>query len=214
MNIKRLFQIGLVFLALPVIGLADTKLLPAEDNVDRNPAEKNKESKKTKYFIEDTERIDAGTFHVAFAGGGNFYIEPKFGTNSEPLGTSFSDFGFQFGMYFDYDYLDTPLGLRAFIGYKYILSSVHVFDVEAIARYLMKFSEDVAFGIGVGVSSAVWFREITSTSFNEESIFLPSLIIAGGFDFNPFMTDLRLLVNRVGDNSTILGFELMFGFRL
>src|SRR5260370_33334159 len=43
----------------------------------KTPATKQKDTKSRKYFIPDTDRTDAGIFHVAFAGGGNFYIEPR-----------------------------------------------------------------------------------------------------------------------------------------
>ncbi|MEZ4751752.1 MAG: hypothetical protein R3B54_14320 [Bdellovibrionota bacterium] len=33
----------------------------------------NEQQQKRKYFIPDTQRVDAGTFHVAFGAGGNFY---------------------------------------------------------------------------------------------------------------------------------------------
>ncbi|MBI4404462.1 MAG: hypothetical protein HY537_09890 [Deltaproteobacteria bacterium] len=169
---------------------------------------------KRKYFIEDPQRIDAGIFHVAFAAGGNFYIEPKLDANRVPLGDYFKDFGFQGGAYFDYDYDDINLGLRGFLGYKYILNSVHVFTFDPMVRYLWKFSDKVHFGLGVGGSAAIWFRKVTDTSGREEVAFIPSLLLGAGFDFNPFMVDFKWLINRIGPDSTIMGWEGYFGFRL
>lgn len=170
--------------------------------------------KKRKYFIPDPTRVDAGIFHVGFAAGGNFYTEPKVDQNQRPLGSYFKDFGFGGGLYFDYDYMDIPLALRGFAGYKYKLNSVHVFAIEGLLRRMFAFSETVMFGLGAGVSAAVWYRTITSQSTREEVIFLPSLIFGGGFDFNPFMVDIKWLINRFGEDSTITGFELYFGVRL
>ncbi|MEZ4751751.1 MAG: hypothetical protein R3B54_14315 [Bdellovibrionota bacterium] len=106
------------------------------------------------------------------------------------------------------------LGLRGWAGYKYVLNSVHVFGFEGRVRYLFTMSENVKFGIDMGVSGAMWLRTVTSSSTQEESLFLPALIIGAGFDFNPFMVDFKTLINRIGENSTILGLELTFGFRL
>ncbi|MCB0406289.1 MAG: hypothetical protein KDD51_16025 [Bdellovibrionales bacterium] len=174
----------------------------------------NEQQQKRKYFIPDPQRVDAGTFHVAFGAGGNFYIEPKFDSNGAAIGDYFKDFGFQGGVYFDYDYEDMRLGLRGWVGYKYVLNSVHVFGFEGRVRYLFTMSENVKFGLDMGVSGAMWLRTITSTSNQEEALFLPAFIIGAGFDFNPFMVDFKTLINRIGQNSTILGLELTFGFRL
>jgi hypothetical protein len=180
---------------------------------------KNKKSKQRKYFVPDPERSDAGIFNVAIAAGGNFYIEPQ--VDAATLlanGNYFMDFGFQGGVFFDYDYSqmpeNIPLALRGMIGYKYILSSVHVFDVDLAARYMLRVSDKSEFGIGPGISAAVWYRAITSTSNTEQVLFLPSFLLDLGFDFNPFMTDFKWVINRIGASSTIMGFELYFGFRL
>lgn len=170
---------------------------------------------KKRFFVEDPGRIDAGSFHVAFVGGGNFYIEPMVDkTTRTPLGEYFKDFGFQGGVIFDYDYEDVPLGLRGFGGYKYILSSVHVFGFDGTARILFPFSDNAKFGLGTGISAAIWYRSITATSDREEVFFLPSLVIEAGFDFHPFMTDFKWLINRIGEENTIMGFELYFGIRI
>lgn len=179
---------------------------------------------KKRYFgTEKPERIDAGVFHVAFAAGGNFYIEPKYQVDAttgskETTGEYFKDFGFQGGVYFDYDYSEmtenVPLALRGMVGYKYILSSVHVFTFDGMVRRIFRVSDNSTFGVGMGGSAAVWYRSITSTSPDEEVIFLPSFLVGAGFEFDPFMTDFKWLINRVGGDNTIMGFELYFGFRL
>lgn len=169
---------------------------------------------KRKYFVPDNNRIDAGTFHAAISVGGNFYIEPKFDANNAPLGEYFKDFGFQGGVYFDFDYDDTRLGLRGWLGYKYILNSAHVFAFDGVVRYLFQVSDATNFGLGIGASAAVWIRGETDTTRGEEVFFLPALIIAAGLDFNPFMADLKLVVNHIGEDFTILGLEFLFGFRL
>jgi hypothetical protein len=66
----------------------------------------------------------------------------------------------------------------------------------------------------MGGSAAVWYRPQSSSAPNEEVIFLPSLLLGAGFEFNPFMVDFKWLINRVGADSTIMGFELYFGFRI
>lgn len=174
-----------------------------------------------KYFIPDTNRVDAGVFHVAFALGGNFYIEPEVvSTTSAPTGNYFKDFGFQGGVYFDYDYSELadniPLALRGMVGYKYVLSSVHVFTFDGMVRRQFRLSENSSFGIGIGGSAAVWYRQQSNRPIfaNEEIVFLPSFILGAGFDFNPFMVDFKWLINRFGQDSTITGLELYFGFRL
>lgn len=174
-----------------------------------------------KYFVPDTQRVDAGMFHVAFALGGNFYVEPQIASiGLAPTGEYFKDFGFQGGVYFDYDYSELadniPLALRGMVGYKYILNSVHVFTFDGVIRRMFRMSEHSSFGLGIGGSAAVWYRQGSDrpTFANEEVIFLPSFVIGAGFDFNPFMVDFKWLINRFGENSTITGFELYFGFRL
>lgn len=181
-----------------------------------------KNSQKRKFVTDHPERSDAGIFHVGFAVGGNFYMEPEFALDASTGAKVFADnytkdFGFQGGAYFDYDYsqLDEniPLGLRGFVGYKYILNTTHAFSIDGMVRRMFNFSEKVAFGLGVGGSAAIWFRQESDTS-DEETLFLPSLLIGAGFEFEPFMVDFKWLVNRIGSESTIMGFELYFGVRL
>lgn len=190
------------------------------------PPPRRKKPKRREY-VTDTDhgdRSDAGIFHVAFAGGGNFYVEPQEiqqadGTQS-PSGQYFKDFGFQAGVYFDYDYSEMeeniPLLLRGMVGYKYILSSVNVFTFDAVAARVFRFSEGASFLIGLGGSAAVWYRTESTTApiSAEQIIFLPSFIIDMGFNFNPFMVDFKWLINKFGDNDTITGLELYFGFRI
>jgi len=178
---------------------------------------KNKESRK--YFNDDSKRVDAGVFHVGFAGGGNFYMEPKKNSITKaPIGEYFKDFGFQVGVYFDHDYSELdeniPLALRGMVGYKYILNSVHVFAFDGVVRRMFRFSEKACFGIGGGGSIAVWNRVLNDFSNYEETLLLPSFILTAGFEFSPFMIDLKGLVNKFGADATIMGFELYFGFRL
>lgn len=178
---------------------------------------------KKRYFgTEKPERIDAGVFHVAFAVGGNYYIEPKYQVTAtagkEPTGDYFRDLGFQAGVYFDYDYSEltenVPLALRGMIGYKYVLSSVNVFSFDGMVRRMWRTSDSASFGLGFGGSMAVWSRTVTATSPEEEVVLLPSLLIGAGFEFNPFMADFKWLINRMGGDNTIMGFELYFGFRM
>jgi hypothetical protein len=176
---------------------------------------KKKASGKRKYFTDNSPRSDAGVFHVAATVGGNFYIEPDV---SSTTGEYFKDFGFAVGVTFDYDYSELdeniPLCLRGMIGYKYVLNSVHVAAFDGVVRHMWRFSEKSSFGLGLGGSAAVWYRAVTPTSPTEEIIFLPSFVMEAGFDFNPFMIDIRLLINRIKADSSILGGELYFGFRL
>ncbi len=195
-----------------------------KDEKEADPAKpKKKKLQKRKYFTDDSPRTDAGVFHVAATFGGNMYIEPEVNNSNLPTGNFHKDFGFAAGVTFDYDYSELdeniPLMLRGFVGYKYVLSSVHVATFDGIVRRMWKFSEKSSFGLGFGGSAAVWYRvELTSSTgtvlANEEIIFLPSFIMEAGFDFNPFMIDIRLLINRIKGDSSILGGELYFGFRL
>src|SRR5438067_882287 len=57
-------------------------------------------------------------------------------------------------------------------------------------------------------------QEEPTTPAEEEIIFLPSAILGFGFEYEPFMVDFKWLLNRFGQDSTITGFELYFGFRL
>ena len=99
------------------------------------------------------------------------------------------------------------------VGYKWVLNSVNVFTFDGVAERVFRLSEYASFGIGLGASSAVWYRVASDTS-TMQVIFLPSMIVAMGFQFDPFMVDFKWLINRVGENSTITGLELYFGFRL
>lgn len=194
------------------------KAAPAPQTVIAPPPKK--ERKEKRYFGTEPEpRIDAGLFHVAFVGGPNFFIEPKLSpTNKEPLEEYFNDFGFGGGVLFDFDYSqmaeNIPLMLRGFVGYRYVLRSVHVFDVQGIVRRMWQFSDSATFGIGAGVSSAIWYRTKTDESLYEETLFLPSLVVETGFEFNPLMVELKWLVNRLGTDSTINGVEFLVGIRL
>lgn len=227
-------QRDLVILLLVTLFLVPTALRAEEEALEGEdeapvqnltPAPKPKKAKKTnkRYFgTEKPERVDAGVFHVAFAAGGNFYMEPKVfssGANrGAPVGEYFKDFGFQGGAYFDYDYSEMteniPLMVRGFVGYKYVLQSVHVFSFEGVARHIWRLSDSATYGIGIGASASVWYRSITGSSPYEETLFLPSFIVETGFEFNPFMIDLKWLINRFGPDTTITGVELYFGFRL
>ena len=105
--------------------------------------EKTEKKKERRKFITDhPDRIDAGIFYVAAAIGGNFYTEPRFTAAGAPSGDYFNDFGFQGGVYFDYDYSqlteNVPLALRGFVGYKYILNSVHCFSFDGMVRRMMQ----------------------------------------------------------------------------
>jgi len=198
---------------------AKPMLVPKQQAPAQGQSQGQGRDQRRKYFVPDTERVDAGIFHVAFAAGGNFYLEPKLdAVTREPDGEYFKDFGFQAGVFFDYDYSslneNIPLGLRGMVGYKYILSSVHVFTFDGVVRYMFRVSDRTTFGLGLGGSAAVWYRSITDTSPDEEVIFLPSFIVGGGFEFNPFMVDFKWLINRLGGDATIMGFELYFGVRL
>lgn len=192
-----------------------TEPLPAESSP------KPRVRKRRRHYITEghEDRIDAGIFHVAAAIGGNFYTEPIVTSTLQPTGQYSKDFGFGGGAYFDYNYneLDDniPLGLRGFLGYKYILSSVHVFTFDGMVRKMFNMSERVTFGLGFGGSVAMWYRTIrTGISTREQIVFLPSLILGAGFEFTPFLVDFKLLINQIGENATRLGVELYFGFRL
>jgi hypothetical protein len=199
-------------------------LLPAQSAQPASPSKSvlpaKPDRKETRYFgTEKDPRIDAGIFHVAFAAGGNFFIEPKLEVpTKKPTGDYFNDFGFGGGVIFDYDYSrmteNIPLMLRGMVGYRYVLQSVHVFDLEGIARRVWQFSDSSTFGIGVGVSTALWYRTLTDDSPYEETLFLPSFILETGFEFNPFMVELKWLVNRFGADSSINGLEFLLGIRL
>ena len=113
---------------------ADRPVKPAQAAPAAQPARPTRtKPSNRKYFTDDSPRTDAGVFHVGFAAGGNFYIEPRLTTDPipAPTGDFYKDFGFQAGVYFDHDYSELdeniPLMLRGMVGYKYILNSVHVF---------------------------------------------------------------------------------------
>jgi len=180
--------------------------------------------KKRKYFSDSSPRTDAGIFHVGFALGGNVYIEPKlFASNNTFADDYFKDFGYQGGVYFDYDYSraseNIPLALRGFLGYKYALNSTHIFAAEGVVRRMFNLSENSDFGLGAGVSLATWFRNMnqissTETVEIEQTVLLPTFILSAGFDFNPFMVDLKWMVHRFGVGETLMGAEFYFGVRL
>lgn len=204
------------------------KLKPVSPKSKSAPPSK---AKSRKYFTDDTPRSDAGIFHVGFALGGNVYIEPKLFKAGNTLGGQagdfaddyFKDFGYQGGVYFDYDYSRTseniPLALRGFLGYKYALNSTHIFAMEGMVRRMFNVSENTDFGLGAGVSLATWFRQTKLTTTNEESeieqtVLLPTFIIGAGFDFNPFMVDLKWMIHRFGTGETLMGAEFYFGVHL
>jgi hypothetical protein len=201
-----------------ILCLLSTFALCENDFEDEQQAKKTQveqKKEKRKYFIPDNNRIDAGVFHVGFALGGNFYIEPRLNNLTKaPTGDYFRNFGFQGGAFFDWDYGDIPLGLRVFVGYKYILASVHAFSVDAIARHMFSFSDKVRFGVGVGTSASIWYRTLTSQTSYEEVFFLPALVASAGFEFNPFMVEFKWLINQFGVDRTITGMEMYFGVRL
>lgn len=180
--------------------------------------------KKRKYFSDTSPRSDAGIFHVGFALGGNVYIEPKLrASDNEFVDDYFKDFGYQGGVYFDYDYSraseNIPLALRGFLGYKYALNSTHIFAAEGVVRRIFNLSENSDFGIGAGVSLATWFRNITQISSVEtveieQTVLLPTFILSAGFDFNPFLVDLKWMIHRFGVGETLMGAEFYFGVRL
>lgn len=173
---------------------------------------------KRKYFIPDPGRVDAGIFHVGFALGGNFYIEPILTVaangNRTANGDYYRDLGFGGGVYLDWDYGDIPLGLRTSFNYKYILRSVHTFSIDAVARHMFSFSDKARFGVGVGTSAAIWYRTLTPQTTYEEVYFLPALVVESGFEFNPFMVEVKWLINQWGIDRTVMGFELYFGVHL
>lgn len=238
MTFKNTLHLGTIFSVLLFTLIA--KPIWAEENYDEEdvlaeeetvtdpppqparPVNKKKAPPQKRKFVTDhPERSDAGIFHVGFALGGNFYMEPSFTTDAAGArtfdDTYHRDFGFQGGVYFDYDYSqleeNIPLGLRGFVGYKYILNTTHAFSIDGMVRRMFNFSEKAAFGLGVGASAAIWLRTETATS-DEETLFLPSILIGAGFEFQPFMVDFKWLLNRIGSDSTIMGFELYFGVRL
>ena len=219
---------SILFLASPGFAETDDDEQYQDDTQYEEPPSpppakrRDRKGEKKKHFVADIKRTDAGIFHVAAVVGGNFYTEPKVtkdtSGNLTTTGEYFKDFGFQAGVIFDYDYSEMdeniPLSLRGMIGYKYVLSSVHVFSFDGAVRRMFRFSDAASFGLGIGGSAAVWYRSITASSPDEEIIFLPSVYLTAGFDFTPFMVEFKWLVNRFGEDSTITGLELYFGFRL
>jgi hypothetical protein len=82
-------------------------------------------------------------------------------------------------------------------------------------RYLLKMSDDVNLGLGMGASAAVWYRGASDEGFwEEEVVFLPAFVLGVGLDFNPFMADFKMLINRIGADATLMGMELSIGVRL
>ncbi len=221
----------LVFLfacLIPATGLRAEEEDGAAEKLSTSPPasaparnEKTERKQKRKYMIYDPERVDAGIFYVGFAVGGNFYIEPKISsTTKAPIGDNFKEFGFQGGLFFDYDYSaqeeNIPLALRGMVGYKYILNSVHVFAFDAMIRRMFRFSEKATFGLGFGASAAIWFRSESKVAplAAEEILFLPSLVLGAGIEFNPVFVDFKVLINKIGQDATILGMEAYVGVRL
>ncbi|NBT58869.1 hypothetical protein EBT16_08815 [bacterium] len=198
-------------------------LKPARKKNQQSLKKKSKPSPR-KFFSDDSPRTDAGIFHVAFALGGNIYIEPKLLASSGAFADDyFKDFGYQGGVYFDYDYSrmteNIPLALRGFVGYKYALNSTHIFAVEGMIRRMFQVSQNADFGLGVGLSLATWFRSQTineggETSQIDQTVLLPTFILGAGFDFNPFMVDLKWMIHRFGVGETVMGAEFYFGVRL
>lgn len=231
----RTFFVKFLTMLIPFLLLANTVSAEEEEGYDEQspieappPKKPAKRAKQKRYFVAqdpDEKRVDAGIFSVGFAVGGNFYTEPQTTevTDSKgvkrqtPNGDYYKDFGFQGGVYFDYDYSqlneNIPLGIRGMLGYKYILSTTHVFSFDGVVRRMFNFSEGVTFGAGIGGSAALWYRA-ESTEAVSESIFLPSFIATFGFEFNPFMVDFKWLINRFQSDNTITGVELYFGVRL
>lgn len=200
---------------------AEPPMLKVKQPPEIKASQQQANDNRRKYFVPDPNRVDAGIFHVAFVLGGNFYVEPEIAPATlAPNGNYFKDFGFQGGVMFDYDYSalpeNIPLALRGMVGYKYILNSVHVFTFDGVVRKMFRVSDNSDFGIGMGGSAAVWYRKASSRPIfaDEEIVFLPSFVVSAGFDFTPFMVELKWLINRFGENSTITGLELYFGFRL
>lgn len=200
------------------------KVLKPARKKPRESSRKTPKPAPRKFFSDDTPRTDAGIFHVAFALGGNVYIEPKLlASNGNFADDYFKDFGYQGGVYFDYDYSrmtdNIPLALRGFVGYKYVLNSTHILAFEGMVRRMFQVSENADFGLGAGVSLATWFRSQTIRVDNEvsqidQTVLLPTFIIAAGFDFNPFMVDLKWMIHRFGVGETLMGAEFYFGVRL
>ncbi len=196
----------------------EIKEVPVKTPPQAKEAAIQKKQTRRKYFTDNTPRVDSGIFYIGIAAGGNFYIETKFDDNTGQPSGEFKDFGFQAGVYFDWDYSqlneNIPLGLRGMVGYKYITNSTHVFSFDGLVRRMWQFSESSTFGLGFGGSMAIWYRELTSQTRSEQIIFLPTLILGAGFEFSPFMVDLKALINRWSSEKIIAGFELYFGVRL
>lgn len=185
----------------------------------RNEQRNEQQPKRRYYFTNDEPRTDSGVFHVAFAVGGNFWIEPElFASSYTPTGGTFEDFGFTVGAVFDWDYSELdeniPLMLRGMINYKYILSSTNVFGFDGVVRYMWRFSDRASFGFGIGASAAIWHRADIASTAAEETIFLPSMIFEAGFEFDPFMVEFKWMINKLGEDANRFGFELNFGIRL
>ncbi len=233
------FSVKFLVILLPLLLLASPLKAEEEEGYDnespieapppKRPAKKAKKFGQKRYFVAqdpDERRTDAGVFSVGFAVGGNFYMEPQTKNTTDSAGVTrqtvtgdyFKDFGFQGGVYFDYDYSqlteNVPLGIRGMLGYKYILNSTHVFAFDGVVRRMFNVSENVTAGIGMGGSAALWYRSDSAANAESESIFLPSFIATFGCEFNPFMVDFKWLINRFQSDNTITGVELYFGVRL
>lgn len=200
--------------------IEESEIVPRPSTPTRRP---KRVLTKRKYFTDTSPRSDAGIFHVGFAVGGNIYMEPKLrASDNEFADDYFKDFGYQGGVYFDYDYSraseNIPLALRGFLGYKYALNSTHIFAAEGVVRRIFNLSENSDFGLGAGVSLATWFRNITQISSTEtveieQTVLLPTFILSAGFDFNPFMVDLKWMIHRFGVGESLMGAEFYFGVR-
>lgn len=198
---------------------------PGDGTLQSQSTNTSGNQKKVRTFFNSQEkRVDAGVFHVGFAAGGNFFIEPEeYGTiySSESTGQYFTSFGLQAGIYLDHDYSEltenVPLMIRAIIGYRYILDSIHIFAVDGLVRYMMRFSEHNALGLGGGVSAGIWYvpgSYYAPPYTVNEVAFVPALLLSAGIEFDNFFGDFKTMVKEINSFSTILGFELSFGFRL
>jgi hypothetical protein len=79
---------------------------------------------------------------------------------------------------------------------------------------MFRVSDWTTFGLGTGVSAGVWYRPAGNSVRETQTLFVPSFLITAGFEFNPFMTDLKWSITRVGSDVNVMGWELSFGVRL
>jgi len=152
------------------VNSSDAASAPATPATPSTPTRHKHHTSVSRHYLTDTPgRSDAGVFHVGFGVGGNLFIEPQSDPNTGLAeGAYYKDFGFGVGVFFDYDYSETapniPLELRGMIGYNYILSSVHMFTFDGVVRRVFRLAENATFGLGGGVSTAIWYRTVTDTS--------------------------------------------------